>query len=215
MCRCGWRASPSTSPSLPPSRSSRRVPEVWRFPRGGRLSANSRHQASRCESADSKSSRILAVEAQAEPSHVAAKGCSCEKLLCANSHRFHTRCESIDTALSARQALRAQLAAARAVRSGACPTLRDRASATSLACQTTERPVMANKSTPDAQDSSGVPHHPVARYPKMKAYDGMVPQQATTFSVSGSFREAFSEGCHALVDQGQIVVERGHMVRVL
>ena len=32
------------------------------------------------------------------------------------------------------------------------------------------------KSTPDAQDSSGVPHRTATRYPKMKAHDGTMRQ---------------------------------------
>jgi hypothetical protein len=33
----------------------------------------------------------------------------------------------------------------------------------------------AIKSTPDAQDSSGVPDRTATRYPKMKAHGGMMP----------------------------------------
>src|SRR4051812_9771943 len=71
------------------------------------------------------------------------------------------------------------------------------------------------KSTPDAQDSSGVPDRTALRYPKMKAHDGMMPSQATTPRVSGFFRQAFGEERDLIVDERQIVVERRHVIRIL
>jgi hypothetical protein len=76
------------------------------------------------------------------------------------------------------------------------------------------RPSTTIKSTPDAQDSPGVPDRTAMRYPKMKAHDGMMPDQATTPRVSGRFHQAFGERRNLNVDQGQIVVERRHVIRI-